>query len=123
MPEQNAVTALYQIRLSASAKGPLTPALSPQARLGLLATQRARIRKRMRMGRGSPGVPAERADPLPLRERVAACGRVRGSFVNQSYRIWYYALARGCVRSCRGGRSIASRRRERQTGFTGAPRR
>ena len=56
-----------------SARGsPLTPALSRQARLGVLATQRNRIRKRVRMGRGSPGVPAEKAYPLPSRERVAA---------------------------------------------------
>ena len=51
---------------------PLTPALSRQARLGELATPRNRIRKRMRMGRGSQGVPVERADTLSPAK--SACG-------------------------------------------------
>ena len=43
---------------------PLTPALSPQARLGELASQRGRIRKRMRLER-SPLATVEKASPLP----------------------------------------------------------
>jgi hypothetical protein len=54
---------------SASAKDPLTPALSRQARLGELATQRDRIRERMRMGRGGRPYPLIGRSPLPSRER------------------------------------------------------
>jgi hypothetical protein len=45
-------------------ESPLTPALSPQARLGELASQRGRIRKRMRLER-EQAVPVEKASPLP----------------------------------------------------------
>ena len=38
----------------ASAKSPLTLSLSPQARLGELASQRGRIRRRMRLGERTP---------------------------------------------------------------------
>jgi hypothetical protein len=36
------------------AKAPLTLSLSPQARLGELASQRGRIRERIRLGEGTP---------------------------------------------------------------------
>ncbi len=78
-----AVKAAYpscQIRLIGSAKGPLTPALSQQARLGELATPRNRIRKRMRMGRGGRPCPLKCGTlPSPLAgEGGQHSGRVRG---------------------------------------------
>ena len=56
----------------ASAKSPLTLSLSPQARLGELASQRGRIRRRMRLGEedarkilcGNSGGPSPRPHPL-----------------------------------------------------------
>ena len=52
---------------------PLTPALSPQARLGELASKRGRIRKRMRLEREFRSQPLRRR-PLSHGER----DRVRG---------------------------------------------
>src|SRR5271157_3067876 len=45
---------------------PLTPALSPQARLGELATPSDRIRKRMRWGRGERLLSGHARTPSPL---------------------------------------------------------
>jgi hypothetical protein len=58
---------------------PLVLSFSPQARLGELATQSVRIRKRMRMGEGTPSIAfAELSSSVlsPLGER----DRVRGSW-------------------------------------------
>ena len=69
----------YQLRLHAS-QDPLTPALSQQARLGELATQRCHIRSRIWRGEGAgcgstPKVEAGSSVLSPLGER----DRVRGS--------------------------------------------
>ena len=66
-------TPSYELRLGAS-EDPLTLSLSPQARLGELASQRSRIRKRMRLGErtlrtsaaGHSGVPS----PLGEKDRM-----------------------------------------------------
>ena len=56
----------------ASAEDPLTLSLSPQARLGEVASQRGRIRKRMRLGERTLEHPRRviRASLLPVRARL-----------------------------------------------------
>ena len=75
---------------------PLTPALSRQARLGVLATQRDRIRERMRIGGEGAGracgeevLSSMARSPLPSRER----GRGEGEAPNSTSTIFARAAA------------------------------
>ena len=49
-----------------SDKSPLILSFSPQARLGELASQRGRIRKRMRLGEGTPEFSPALQAPSPM---------------------------------------------------------
>ncbi len=96
---------------------PPHPALSRQARQGELASLGYRIRSRMRMGRGSSGVPVEKASPSPLAGEGTG---VKGLFLQKTAMpcalacAWLPACTRRMPRAWlrRGGKAGRSSRRK-----------
>ena len=95
--------------VDASAEDPLTLSLSPQARLGELASQRGRIRKRMRLGERTLEHPLRivQASLLPWGEGQDE-GGLREAFNRIRY-YWIAAVAKAASRR-RGGRRNGSKR-------------